>query len=370
MRIASVRHVLRPVLGLALTLTMLVGCTPGPSPVAPADMAPVSPSTPRPSPRPSPMPTPTITRIAIVGDIMLGRRVGQAYANDPTAPFRPFAERLAAADITVGNLESTLSDNGRPTQGGDSFFADPRMLEGLRLAGFDAVSLANNHLGDYGPQAQLDTFAALDRAGIARFGAGPDLTAARAPWVAEHEGIRIAFIGTESIGETPAATGTSPGTNRLNMPPRTGPLDTTALARIEADIRRTKSQANAVIVLPHWGTQYTHQPEPIQREVAARFTDAGADLVIGGHPHWVQGWDLIGDTTVVHSLGNFVFDMQFSRQVQEGVFVELELVDGAVTSIEPVPYVIRDHIPQPASSESAARILADVRSTSTGHYGN
>lgn len=360
---ASVRHV-RHVLALALALTLL-GCTQGPAPV---DPAPVPAPTSSPAPRPTVTRTPTITRIAIVGDIMLGRRVGRAYANNPTAPFRPFAERLAAADITVGNLESTLSDNGRPTQGGDSFYADPRMLEGLHLAGFDAVSLANNHLGDYGRHAQLETFAALDRARIARFGAGPDLVVARAPWIAEHEGIRIAFIGTESIGETPAASDSTPGTNRLNMPPRTGPLDTAALSRIEADIREAAAQADAVIVIPHWGTQYTHQPEPAQREVAARFAEAGADLVIGGHPHWVQGWDLIGDTTVVHSLGNFVFDMQFSRQVQEGVFVEIELVDGAVTSIEPVPYVIRDHIPQPASPEAAARILADVRSTSTGSY--
>lgn len=366
---AAIRQPLCSVLGLAVALTLAVSCTQGPAPVEPGDRAPVPTPTVSPSAGPTPARTPIVTRVTIVGDIMLGRRVGQAYASDPTAPFRPFAERLAAADITVGNLESTLSDNGRPTQGGDSFYADPRMLEGLRLAGFDAVSLANNHLGDYGFQAQLDTFAELDRAGVARFGAGPDLAAARAPWLVEHAGIRIAFLGTDSIGETPAATGTSPGTNRLDMPPRTGPLDNAALARIEADIREAKSRADTVIVLPHWGTQYTHQPEPIQHEVAARFADAGADLVIGGHPHWVQGWELIGDTTVVHSLGNFVFDMQFSRQVQEGVFVEIELVDGDVKSVEPVPYVIRDHIPQPASPEAAARILADVRSTSRGPHG-
>lgn len=341
---------------------MLVGCTQGPASVDPAGPEQVPPPIGTSAPRPTPTPVPILTRITIVGDVMLGRRVGQAYGNDPTAPFRPFAERLAAADITVGNLESTLSDNGRPTQGGDSFVADPRMLEGLQFAGFDAVSLANNHVGDYGPRAQLETFAELDRAGIARFGAGPDLAAARAPWIAEHDGIRIAFIGTESIGETPAATDESPGTNRLNMPPRTGPLDTAALARIEADIRAATSQADAVIVLPHWGTQYTHRPEPVQREVAARFVEAGADLVIGGHPHWVQGWERVGEATVVHSLGNFIFDMQFSRQVQEGVFVEIELMDGDVRTVEPVPYVIRDHIPQPASAEDAARILRVVRS--------
>lgn len=311
---------------------------------------------------------PAITTVTVVGDIMLGRRVGRAYAESPAAPFEPFAERLAAADVTLGNFEATLSDNGRPTQGGDSFYADPRMLAGLRAAGVDGVSLANNHVGDYGPTAMRETFAAFDQAEIARFGAGPDLTAARAPWVVEHEGTTIAFIGTESIGETPAATETTPGTNRLNMPPRTGPLDTAALDRIAGDIRAAKESADVVIVVPHWGTQYTHAPEASQRRAAERFAEAGADLIIGGHPHWVQGWDAIGDTTVVHSLGNFIFDMQFSRQVQEGVFVEIVLWDGAVKAVEPVPYVIRDYVPRPAPPADAARILTELRSTSTGPY--
>lgn len=312
--------------------------------------------------------SPTITTVSIVGDIMLGRRVGRDYSADPTAPLHPFAEQLAAADITVGNFEATLSDNGSPTQGGDSFAADPAVLEGLHLAGFDAVSLANNHLGDYRDTAMLETFDIFEAEGIAYFGGGPNLERARAPWIIEDDGVRIGFIGTESIGETPAATAEGPGTNRLNMPPRTGPLDVEALERIAGDIGALAAEVDTVIVLPHWGTQYTHVPEPIQHEVAARFVEAGADLVIGGHPHWVQGWEAIGDATVVHSLGNFIFDMQFSQQVQEGVFVEIVLWDGEVKAMHPVPYVIRQHIPQPADEAQAAKILADMRSTSSGPY--
>ena len=311
---------------------------------------------------------PTITTVSIVGDIMLGRRVGRAYADDPTAPFRPFAERLAAADVTVGNFEATLSDNGSPTQGGDSFAADPAVLAGLELAGFDAVSLANNHLGDYGTTAMLETFTTFEQAGIGYFGAGADLDRARTPWILEHEGVRVGFLGTESIGETPAATADRPGTNRLNMPPRTGPLDRAALDRIAADISALDAEVDTVIVVPHWGTQYTHVSEQSQREVAARFAEAGADLVIGGHPHWVQGWEAYGEATVVHSLGNFIFDMEFSREVQEGVFVEIVLWDGEVKAVQPVPYVIEDHVPRPATAVEAAEILADVRGTSSGPY--
>ncbi|WP_425309222.1 CapA family protein [Ammonicoccus fulvus] len=311
---------------------------------------------------------PVVTTITITGDIMLGRRVGRAYAGNPRAPFEPFAERLAGADLTLGNFEATLSNNGRATQGGDSFHAAPAMLEGLHRAGFDGVSLANNHLGDYGDRAMLETFEGFDSAGLAYFGAGPDLQRARAPWIAEHDGVRIAFLGTESIGETPAAGDARPGTNRLDMPPRTGPLDRAALDRIAGDIAAAAEAADVVIVIPHWGAQYTHQPEDSQRLAATRFAEAGDDLVIGGHPHWVQGWEAIGDTTVVHSLGNFVFDMQFSRQVQEGIFVEIVLWGDRVVAVEPVPYVIRDHIPRPAGEQDAARILAEFRSTSTGPY--
>ena len=88
--------------------------------------------------------------MTVVGDVMLARRVGRAIADDPRRPFRPLRSRLAGADITVGNLESTLSTDGSPTQGGDSFGARPQVLRGLDSAGFDLVSLANNHVGDYG----------------------------------------------------------------------------------------------------------------------------------------------------------------------------------------------------------------------------
>ena len=146
--------------------------------------------------------------------------------------------------------------------------------------------------------------------------------------VITREGVRIGFIGTESIGETPAAAGTRAGTNRLDMPPRTGPLNRTALRRIAGDIRRLKRDVDVVVVIPHWGTQYTHRAEASQRAAARTFAAAGADLVIGGHPHWVQGWETAGSGIVV--LGNFIFDMDFRIKTQEGIFVEIVLWDGQV----------------------------------------
>ena len=310
-----------------------------------------------------------VTTVTLVGDVMLGRRVARASGNDPIRPLRRTAERLATAEITAGNLESTLSDDGVPTQGGDSFSADPQVVEGLHLAGFDVVSLANNHVGDYGRGALLDTLAELRRADLPYVGAGRDLAEARRPVVVARDGIRVGFLATDSIGETPAASSERPGTNRLDMPPRTGPLNQRQLDRVTADIAELDRLADVVVVLPHWGTQYTHVPETSQRRAARAFAEAGADLVVGGHPHWVQGWELIDDTLVVHSLGNFVFDMDFQTKTMQGVFVEIVLWGGDVKAVEPVPYVLsRSFVPRVVTGGEAADILADVWSTSRGPF--
>jgi len=314
-------------------------------------------------------PAPPVTTLTIVGDVMLGRRVGRAIADDPRAPFRPLAARLSRADVTVGNLESTLSTDGPPTQGGDSFGASPGVVRGLRSAGFDAVSLANNHVGDYGDRALRQTLDRLRAADLRYVGAGRNLAEASKPVVLTRGGVRIGLLATDSIGETPAATSRQPGTNRLNMPPRTGPLNRRALTRITADIRALKRTVDVVVVIPHWGTQYTHRPEASQRTAARAFAEAGADLVIGGHPHWVQGWERLGSSTVVHSLGNFIFDMDFQTKTREGVFIEVTMWGGEVKAVEPVPYVIDDRFtPRLVRGTRAQGILDDVWSTSRGPY--
>ncbi|MDO9377597.1 MAG: CapA family protein [Nocardioidaceae bacterium] len=310
-----------------------------------------------------------VVTVTITGDTMLGRRVGEEIERraDPAYPLRPFADRLAAADVAFTNLESTLSQAGAAQQGGDSFGAAPSVRQGLTAAGIDVVGLANNHLGDYGATAIERTLARLDA--FATVGGGRDLDEARRPAVVEHDGVRIGFVATDSIGETPAATATRPGTNRIDAPPRTGPLDRAQLDRVAADVRALDAEVDAVVVVPHWGTQYTHRPEQSQRQMARAFADAGADLVVGGHPHWVQGWETIGAVPVVHSLGNFVFDMDFSRQTQEGIVLEAVFWGGRLVALDPVPYVIGDDLaPRPVTGERAASILRDVRSESRAPY--
>jgi poly-gamma-glutamate capsule biosynthesis protein CapA/YwtB (metallophosphatase superfamily) len=312
-----------------------------------------------------------IVRTLWVGDVMLGRRVGQqiAAARDPNLPFSRTAERLRDADLTVGNLECALSRNGRPTQGGDSFGADASSLAGMRDAGFDVLVLANNHLGDYGDRALRESVA-LARNGFATTGAGEDLATALEPAVVERRGVRFGVLAFNAIGETPAATPSSAGALSVRMPPRTGPLDEGDLTQVTDAVRALRARADVVVVYPHWGTQYVHEPVPEQREVARRLVEAGATAVIGSHPHWVQGMDLHQGRIIAHSLGNFVFDMTFSTQVQQGVALELLFWGDRAMAARLWPYRIGDrYVPRWLDDDPEAdRILADVWGASTGPF--
>jgi poly-gamma-glutamate synthesis protein (capsule biosynthesis protein) len=302
-----------------------------------------------------------VTTLTVVGDIMLGRRVGEraAAVGDPAYALRPMRRQLRSADITVGNLESTLSTDGSPTQGGDSFAADPRVVAGLRAAGFDGVSLANNHAGDYGERALVQTWRRLTFGGLPPFGAGRNLADARRPVVLERNGTSFAFVGFNAIGETPEAGPRTPGASSVSMPPRTGPLDRAELDRVLRDVRRISGLVDVMVVVPHWGTQYTERPEPIQEYVARRLVRAGADLVVGGHPHWVQGASLVDDALVVHSLGNFVFDMT-TPETTEGLVLEATFWGAELKGVRFEPYRIgADLAPRVVPYAAADRLFAN-----------
>ena len=300
------------------------------------------------SPEDYPLTTPgsppqAVVTVSVGGDVMMDRRVGArlAQTGEFAEPFRAMADRLSQADITVVNLESTLAELGSPTQGIESFVADPRIRSGLRIAGVDVVSLANNHSGDYGPESLLRTIDLLERGGFAVFGAGADRRRADKPAVLVRDGVTVAFVGFNAIGETPPAGPGQPGASSLSMPPRTGPLDERRLDRITRQIETLAERVDVVVAVPHWGTQYTAVPEPEQSQVGRALLAAGADIVVGGHPHWVQAVERSRDgRLIVHSLGNLVFDMDFSSETMQGVVAELVVWDDRVVAVDYAPYVI------------------------------
>ena len=246
----------------------------------------------------------------------------------------------------------------------------------LADAGFDALSLANNHTGDYGERALVETVDTLRGSRIRPFGAGRDLAGAARPAVlTAPDGTTFAFLGFNAIGETPRATDTVPGALSVRMPPRTGPLVEADLALVEGAVRAAQRRVDVVVVLPHWGTQYTHLPEPVQRAVSRRLVAAGADLVVGGHPHWVQGVDAVDGVPVLHSLGNFVFDMDrlpdpaggFMTETMEGVVLQATFWGPELKAVRLLPYRLDPGSFAPRRVVGRD-VLADVWSASTGPF--
>ncbi len=312
-----------------------------------------------------------VVTLTVVGDIMLGRGVAAVSPpDDPVAPLRPLAPHLAAADITVGNLESTLSDDGVPQQpGDDSFHADPRVADGLARLGVDAVSLANNHTGDYEEGALLATVRTLRQSRLDAFGAGADLAAASRPVVLERGGVRFGFVGFNAIGETPQAAPGTPGALSIRMPPRTGPLNSADLAHVAGVVRRLDRRVDVVVVVPHWGGNYTHVSDPAQSQVARRLAAAGADLVAGGHPHWVQGLERAGPAVIAHSLGNLVFDMDTMEQTMEGVTLTATFWGSRLTGVALAPYRLDPSFaPHLLRGAAADGVLDDVWDNGSGPF--
>jgi poly-gamma-glutamate synthesis protein (capsule biosynthesis protein) len=185
--------------------------------------------------------------------------------------------------------------------------------------------------------------------------------------VLRRNGLAFGFLAFNAIGETPRATAHRPGAAEIRMQPRLGPLDHVDLARMTAAIGELADRVDVVTVLPHWGEQYSHVAVPNQRRVARALVDAGADLVVGSHPHWVQGMAARGRSAIAYSLGNFVFDMDWERETMEGIGLDATFWGDRLMAVRPWPYVLDARFaPHRATGLAAARILDDVWRSSFG----
>jgi poly-gamma-glutamate synthesis protein (capsule biosynthesis protein) len=210
---------------------------------------------------------------------------------------------LASADLTVGNLETSISDEGTPAAKGYTFRAPPQTAAALKDAGFDVVSQANNHALDYGPVALADTRRLVEEQGILITGAGADLAQATQPAILERNGLRIAFLGfvdtaaEGSYNEADwAATATTPG------------VAWASTAAITEAVRAAKAEADVVVVMLHAGVEYATTPSASQQTFAEAAIDAGAALVLGAHPHVLQPVVPYHGGVIAYGRGNFVFD--------------------------------------------------------------
>jgi poly-gamma-glutamate capsule biosynthesis protein CapA/YwtB (metallophosphatase superfamily) len=261
-------------------------------------------------------------RLASVGDINLGDVPGDAIAaNGPAYPWQGTGKLLRNADLAFGNLECAVSTRGEPFPKQYNFRATPAALNGLRRStGIDVLNLANNHVGDYGPEATTDTVRGVERLGMKAVGAGADLDRALQPQVVERLGLKVAFVGFSEIApvEFAAAPG-HPGTAWAKP------------EQITAAVQAARSKADIVVATFHWGIEKQTLESAQQRELADVAVRAGAQVVIGAHPHTLQPVRRQGGAIVAYSLGNFVFGAQSPETTTTGI-LQLDLTADGVTS--------------------------------------
>ncbi|HWO94446.1 MAG TPA: CapA family protein [Dehalococcoidia bacterium] len=288
---------------LALLVGALAACGTDPSPIAIEEADPTRSAT---APRPS-QPEAATVSIAAVGDVMFARTVGEAMVEGGLdAAFAGVGDTLREADIAFANLEMALTERGEPAPKDFTFRAPPSFGPALVGAGIDVVSLANNHIMDYGPEGLFDTLVSLELLGVKGTGAGASREAAVKPAIVESKGIRVAFLAfascrNDSVSGFEArsfeAGETTPG------------IAWAEVDRITQAVRDARAQADVVVVSFHWGDEYRHEVSEEQQALAYTAVDSGAQLVLGHGPHVLQGWEARGEALIVYSLGNFVFDL-------------------------------------------------------------
>jgi len=344
-----------PVASLTRTPFLPVDETPSPvsanptstiPPTESATLIPTGAPTGTPTDIPTGTPTPSLkVNLAAVGDIMLARTVGkQVQIQGPEVVFAGVQSILDSADVLIGNLECALTEGGETQPKSYTFAAPPETARALALAGFDVLSLANNHAMDYGSQGMFDTRDNLGQYGIASVGAGANAAVAHAPIILERNGLRLAFLAYVDVPKeisgfdtrTWIATASQPGIAWADPD------------QMKKDVVAAKQQADLVIVLLHAGNEVTSIIPNIsseQRLEAHAAIDAGAALVVGSHPHVLQQIESYHGGLIAYSLGNFVFD-DYRGTANDTIILRVVLTPAGVQSYDWVPVQIENGLPR------------------------
>ena len=290
------------------------------------------------------------------GDVRMER--AESLGLDPFAQVVP---SLGSAEFSLVNVETAISDRGAPRDKAYVFRAPPSAAARLAAGGVRVANLANNHASDYGPDALADTVDLLEDAGVTTVGAGRNLDEAYGyRMLATDRGVKVAFVGASLIVPWGfAATATAPGIASAHIPARARLLDT---------VRAAASAADAVVVTVHWGIERNPCPNDDQRLLAQQLLDAGADAVIGHHPHVLQPVVVSDDKLVAFSLGNFVWDPRPGLTGETGV-LQIDFDGDEVIGWTFHPHLLDDvGTPVPADSGDRVQRIRDIVSGDCSPY--
>jgi len=319
------------------------------------------------------------TTILAVGDVLLGRRLGlmMEKTGDYTLGFARIAPDLAAADITFGNLEGPFCEQGPYPGEGMKFRVRPRAIEGLKAAGIDVMSVANNHIADGGEACVRFTLDHLREAGIAAAGAGRNYEDAHRAEVIERNGVRFAFLAYTYAGWNDEP---EEATEAIEIEKKAGKslmqrdgVHTRARKssgfvvagrkpeNVRRDVEAARAQADVVIVSLHDGTEYTQRVAPETEAFARAAIEAGAVAVLGHHPHVPQRVEAYKGGWIFYSLGNFVFQQNTPAATKTALMARLTFAGKELARVEAVPVVIEWYSqPRVADDAEGARILKSV----------
>jgi len=297
-----------------------------------------------------------------VGDVALIGCAADALISGGDEGWREAAAFLSEADIAFANFEMPLVRPGSEPVEPDvspDLAGRAEALDAFLESGIDVVSLANNHIMDWGEVGLFDTIDSLRRKGVAPFGAGRDLDEALEPAVLERSGLRIGFVGFTPEQRWTARSGV-PGAAPLKPD-----IIRDSLSRLgNVDVR---------IVSLHWGIEMSNYPMPKDRRLARQIAEAGADLIIGHHTHVIQGMERFARTTVAYGLGNFLFDIRAGRiehgfeqwDLRAGYVLDAELGGAGVASVRAVPtFLGEDGLGTLARNDERERIAAHIETVS------
>jgi hypothetical protein len=258
-------------------------------------------------------------------DLPYTKRLG---GNGPNGVVRA---AISGADLAIANMEEVAVTNWSYHAHGTVFTGNPAYLSGIKDAGFDWVSMGNNHVGDFGSAGVLQAMGYLDAHLLLHGGAGANTTAAHQPSIIAVGGDKVALLSYDTIAPSYNATATKAGSARMTV------------AYLKKDIAAARAAgADVVIVWPHWGVEYTTGPSAFQKSMAHAAIDAGADLVIGNHPHWAQGMEVYKGKPIWYALGNFTFDQTWSEPTMEGITLELTFSGKTLVQVRMRPHLVLD----------------------------
>jgi len=292
-------------------------------------------------------------RFIAVGDIMLGRGIDNRISkNGPEWAFKNLSNCLQTADVLFGNAEFSSITASSPTTRGYVLGASTTTIKSLQCAGFDIVSLANNHTLDYGRKGLVSLIDELDKLKIMYVGGGKNYFDAQSPKVIEKNSIKICFLAYSLFFE-----------DNKDIDKTLPTLAMFSEEKMEKDIEIAKSSASIVVVSFHWGVEYSSSPTSYQRKVAHLAVDCGANLIIGHHSHVIQGIEIYKDTMILYSLGNFIFDSK-NEKTKEGLVFQCSISSSNISGVSLLPIYISKFRPTRLDLDYCFRIAKQVQELS------